>query len=176
MLTFGDLKRDPSRVKELEGCDVLVSAASAAEVVVQEAKAGGEATMVFMHETINMMKADRADKIDKLKAQLADKSVVVALKKKASSFWDYITLGRATTADIAVDDPAVSNVHAHFMIDDDEGRVSVQDVGSSNGTFINRQPMHPHTPATLASGDCVRFGQSIFYYVSSRMLKELIAK
>ncbi len=176
MLTFGDLKRDPARMKELAGHDVLVAAAGAAEVVVHEAKLKGEATMVFMHETINMMKAERADKIDKLKAQLADKSVVVPLKKKPTSFWDYITLGRASTADIAVDDPAVSNVHAHFMVDDEDGRVKVQDVGSSNGTFVNRNPMQAHTPVTLASGDCVRFGQSIFYYVSSSMLKELITK
>ena len=175
MLTFGELRANKARLKELEGCDVLIVASDAEEVVVQQSKNMGEATMVFQHETIQMMKTERTEKVDKLRSQIAAKSVVVALKKQPESFWDYITLGRASTADIALDDGAVSNIHAHFMIDEEEGRVKVQDVGSSNGTYINRAPLQPHTPATLVSGDCVRFGQSIFYYVSSGMLKDLIA-
>ncbi len=73
-----------------------------------------------------------------------------------------------------VSDPAVSSVHAHFALDVDEHPVSVQDVGSSNGTFINRTQLQPHVLAKLRTGDCVRFGQSIFYYLTGTLLRELV--
>ncbi|MBI3180408.1 MAG: FHA domain-containing protein, partial [Deltaproteobacteria bacterium] len=104
------------------------------------------------------------------------KSVVIPLRKKPESLWDHITVGRASTADIVIADPAVSSVHAHFERDPEEGKMSVQDVGSSNGTFLNRKPLQPHTPVVLRSGDCIRFGQSVFYLVGNSMLKDLAAR
>ncbi|MFC1609347.1 FHA domain-containing protein [Myxococcota bacterium] len=172
MLTFGDLGEAPDRFEEI-GQDSVLVGASGAEVLVRDARAR-DGTLIFQHETIRMMKADRAEQLDMLKQQVSDDSVVLPIRQKAESMWEYITVGRASTADLIVDDPAISNVHAHFEIDFNDGSVSVQDVGSSNGTFVNRAPLQPHVPIPLRSGDCVRFGQSIFYFLLASMLKELL--
>lgn len=175
MLTFGDLVRSPGRLSEVENDDVLIAAHGGEVVVVTEKSAGlPQSTMVFMHETISMMRAQRAEQVDKLREQIGGDSAVVPLRKKAGSLWDHITLGRASTADIVVADPAVSSVHAHFALGVDDHPVSVQDVGSSNGTFLNREFLQPHMLVPLGSGDCIRFGQSVFYYVTNGLLADLV--
>jgi hypothetical protein len=176
MLTLGELQETPERCDELEGDDLLVAASGVGEVLVREVKHGREATLIFQHETIQIMKAERIEAIDKLMTAVGPTSAVVPLRKKPESLWDNITVGRATTADVVIDDPAISSVHAHFAIDFSDGTVSVEDVGSSNGTFVNRRQLQPHTPTTIRAGDCLRFGQTVFYYVSSSMLADLINK
>ncbi len=174
MLTLGDLRAQPGRVAELRGDDVLVAAASGAEVVLRDAsKAAPEATLVFQHETMAMMKAGRAAELKKLKEQLAPRSVVIPIRKKPGSFWDHVTLGRASTNDIVLGDPAVSNVHAHFEMGGHDRCISLKDLGSSNGTFVNREPLQPHVLTRIEAGDCLRFGQSVFYFVPSSLLAEL---
>lgn len=175
MLTFSDLVREPLRIAELGRSDVLISAEGSGEVVLRDKPAGPPAsTMVFMHETIAMMKAERAEQVDKLFSVVGNKSLVVPLQKKPESLWDHITVGRASTADIVISDPATSSVHAHFALGVDDHPVSVQDVGSSNGTHVNRKTLQPHVLTPLASGDCVRFGQTVFYYVSNVVLSDMV--
>lgn len=173
MLTLAELRASPRRLAELGGDDVLLSAASGNEVVVHEAPETHEATLVFQHETIGMMRAERAAELEKLGQQLGPKSVVIAIRKKPGSFWDQITVGRAPSSDVVLADPAVSNVHAHFELAADSS-TSVRDLGSSNGTFVNRAPLQPHDAFRLRGGDCIRFGQSVFYFVPSAMLKDLL--
>jgi len=173
MATLGELKKRPKLLADLEGDDFLVAAIE--EKVLQKTAQPG-ATMIFEHETMKMMMAERAQRTEKVAAQLTDDSKVIPLEKKPESFWDHITLGRASTADIVLDDPAISNVHAHFEVDEDDGRMNVQDVGSSNGTHVNRVPLQPHVPTQLSSGDVVRFGQTIFYYLRRSTLQELIER
>jgi hypothetical protein len=49
-----------------------------------------------------------------------------------------LTLGREEgRADLVLDDPGVSRLHARFAVD--QGAVVVEDLGSSNGTFVNGQ-------------------------------------
>lgn len=174
MLTFGELQKKPARVSELGPGPVLVAASGTEEVVVQKEQHTPEATITFMHETIEMMKADRAEQLDKLRQQFRSGSKVVAIQKKPESFWDYVTVGRAASADIVIDDPATSNMHAQFTLNVTETAASIQDVGSSNGTFVNRQRIHPHVVTELSSGDCIRFGQAIFYYVENDTLREML--
>ncbi len=180
MLTLSALQDNPKLLAGLAGIDFLcpVPAGSDEEVVRdtskdQQSEDAPPATMVFMHETIAMMKAERTEQIEKLRGVIAKDGEILPLKKKPESLWEHITLGRASSADLVVADPAVSSVHAHFARDVDQHPVSVQDVGSSNGTFINRVQLQPHQLTKLRSGDCIRFGQSIFYYVSGPLLKEL---
>ncbi|MEM6533070.1 MAG: FHA domain-containing protein [Myxococcota bacterium] len=181
MLTVSALREQPKLLDAYEGVDFLAPIpVGGAEEVVRDTSGDTDAgtppaTMVFMHETIAMMRAERADQIEKLSAVIDEAGELLPLKKKPESLWDHITLGRATSADLVVGDPAVSSVHAHFALDVDEHPVSVQDVGSSNGTFINRTQLQPHKLAKLRAGDCVRFGQSIFYYISGALLREMVA-
>lgn len=51
-----------------------------------------------------------------------------------------LTVGRAETCDVVLRESGVSSNHASFSIDKD-GKVLVQDLKSSNGTFKNGSPI-----------------------------------
>jgi pSer/pThr/pTyr-binding forkhead associated (FHA) protein len=63
--------------------------------------------------------------------------------------------GRHPDSDILLDDVTVSRRHAGFRLDDD-GSWAVVDVGSLNGTYVNRQPVDS---AVLANNDQVQIGK-----------------
>ncbi|MFD4367432.1 glycogen accumulation regulator GarA [Rhodococcus sp. NPDC058521] len=62
--------------------------------------------------------------------------------------------GRHPDSDIFLDDVTVSRRHAEFRQDEDE--FQVVDVGSLNGTYVNREPVDS---AVLANGDEVQIGK-----------------
>jgi pSer/pThr/pTyr-binding forkhead associated (FHA) protein len=63
--------------------------------------------------------------------------------------------GRHPGSDIFLDDVTVSRRHAEFQVDENNA-VQVVDVGSLNGTYVNREPVDT---ATLAHGDEVQLGK-----------------
>lgn len=65
------------------------------------------------------------------------------------------TVGRHPASDIFLDDATVSRRHAEFRRDEDASW-GVTDVGSLNGTYVNRQPMDA---TVLAHGDEVQIGK-----------------
>jgi pSer/pThr/pTyr-binding forkhead associated (FHA) protein len=67
---------------------------------------------------------------------------------------DVTTAGRHPESDIFLDDVTVSRRHAEFRRDD--GRFVIRDVGSLNGTYVNRQRVEE---AQLASGDELQIGK-----------------
>ena len=62
--------------------------------------------------------------------------------------------GRHPDSDIFLDDVTVSRRHAEFR--SDAGEFVVVDVGSLNGTYVNREPVDT---AVLANGDEVQIGK-----------------
>ena len=68
-----------------------------------------------------------------------------------------MVVGR-TGSDIELADPEVSRRHASFRSVD--GGIAVEDLGSSNGTFVNEQPVQGIV--TLQPGDAVRFGNTVW--------------
>lgn len=62
--------------------------------------------------------------------------------------------GRHPDSDIFLDDVTVSRRHAEFRLD--SGEFQVVDVGSLNGTYVNREPVDS---AVLANGDEVQIGK-----------------
>lgn len=62
--------------------------------------------------------------------------------------------GRHPDSDIFLDDVTVSRRHAEFRCDG--GEFQVVDVGSLNGTYVNREPVDS---ATLTNGDEVQIGK-----------------
>lgn len=72
------------------------------------------------------------------------------------------TAGRHTKADIFLDDVTVSRKHAEFIFTD--GAYAVRDVGSLNGTYVNRERIDQ---ITLRTGDEVQIGKyRLIYYPS----------
>lgn len=67
---------------------------------------------------------------------------------------DVVSAGRHPQSDIFLDDVTVSRRHAEFRRV--EGGFEVADVGSLNGTYVNREPIEQ---ATLANGDEVQIGK-----------------
>jgi len=67
---------------------------------------------------------------------------------------DVTTAGRHPESDIFLDDVTVSRRHAEFRRDGTTFTVS--DVGSLNGTYVNRERVEQ---ATLANGDEVQIGK-----------------
>ncbi|PFG28757.1 signal transduction protein, FHA-domain-containing protein [Corynebacterium renale] len=65
------------------------------------------------------------------------------------------TAGRHPEADIFLDDVTVSRRHAEFRQTDD-GEYEVVDVGSLNGTYVNREPRNSEI---LSTGDEVQIGK-----------------
>ena len=68
-----------------------------------------------------------------------------------------VRLGRDLSNNISISDPEVSRHHARFFIQNDN--VFVEDLGSTNGTFLNGERIS--TPQQLRSGDVVTFGENI---------------
>lgn len=62
--------------------------------------------------------------------------------------------GRHPDSDIFLDDVTVSRRHAEFRLENNE--FNVVDVGSLNGTYVNREPVDS---AVLANGDEVQIGK-----------------
>ncbi len=67
---------------------------------------------------------------------------------------DLTTVGRHPSSDIFLDDVTVSRKHAEFLRDG--SAFSVRDVGSLNGTYVNRQRIDA---SPLATGDEVQIGK-----------------
>jgi len=79
---------------------------------------------------------------------------------KASS----ASVGRGDEADFQLKDGSVSRVHARFTVNlaSHPPRVSVQDLGSTNGTRVNGKLLHG--PAELEGGDLVRIGDVVLRF------------
>jgi hypothetical protein len=68
------------------------------------------------------------------------------------------SLGRDPRNTIVLDDSFVSATHALVFVQD--GRIWIRDLGSTNGTFLNHQPVHEAVP--IVAGDIVEIGRVKF--------------
>jgi pSer/pThr/pTyr-binding forkhead associated (FHA) protein len=73
----------------------------------------------------------------------------------------FVRIGRATDNDIVVDDPRVSGHHARLIMVGG-GRTMIEDLGSSNGTFLNSVDRKVTGPTLLAETDTLYFGTMAF--------------
>lgn len=69
-----------------------------------------------------------------------------------------IRIGRSADADVPLDDPDVSRMHCAVTVAVD-GRVSVADLNSTNGTTLDGSPVGPR-PVALPPGALLRVGES----------------
>jgi len=76
-------------------------------------------------------------------------------------------IGRAPNSDIVVDQDSVSRVHA--LVTNEDGRATVRDVGSTNGTFVNDEAVEGD--ARLRNGDLIKVGRTVFKFLASNNLE-----
>lgn len=68
-----------------------------------------------------------------------------------------VSVGRTQGNGLVLADPSVSATHARFQLI--AGVLTVIDLGSTNGTFVNGEKLPPHAARSLQIGDRVRFGR-----------------
>jgi pSer/pThr/pTyr-binding forkhead associated (FHA) protein len=78
-------------------------------------------------------------------------------------------LPRHPDNDILLDDVTVSRRHAEFRLDKD-GSWAVADVGSLNGTYVNRQPVDL---TVLANNDQVQIGKFRLVFLTAPTTESL---
>jgi two-component system, cell cycle response regulator len=71
-------------------------------------------------------------------------------------------IGRSAKAEIQVDQESISRNHACITTGKDG--VFIKDLGSTNGTFVNDDPVRHET--ALTNGDLVKIGRTIFKFIA----------
>lgn len=69
------------------------------------------------------------------------------------------TIGRMSGNDVVVLDPSASRYHAEVIYEPDANSITIQDLGSTNGTFLNRERLTGLRP--LRPNDVIRIGQHL---------------
>jgi FHA domain len=75
-----------------------------------------------------------------------------------------LVLGRGERAEIRLEDPFASSSHARIY--EQGGAVVLEDLGSTNGTYLNEELLD--TPRPLHPGDHLRIGESEFSFEVDR--------
>jgi adenylate cyclase len=65
-------------------------------------------------------------------------------------------IGRKSKNEISISDPSASRLHAEIFFDSKTDRVTLSDLSSTNGTFVNR--VRVVTPVNLNNQDIIRIG------------------
>jgi FHA domain len=76
--------------------------------------------------------------------------------------WDPET-GAFPEVDLEADDPEAKISRKHALIRIDGSKITIEDIGSLNGTYVNRAPrLAPGTPQDLKDGDEIIVGKTFF--------------
>jgi hypothetical protein len=90
--------------------------------------------------------------------------VVAAMGHEPGTIFDLgdggATMGRSTNSDIEVDDPFASSAHARIFPRGDF--MFIEDMGSTNGTFLNGRQLR--RPEQLKMADKIRIGDTEYRY------------
>jgi hypothetical protein len=76
---------------------------------------------------------------------------------RAYDLADELTVGRAAGCQITLDDTYASQLHARIFRKD--GQLFVEDLGSTNGTYLNRKKVT--APVPLRKGDRLQVGKTV---------------
>ena len=122
---------------------------------------GAETTQTYTPEEI----ADEEDPLDEIAAE-GPALVVRSGGGRAGEHFipegDRTTIGRSPDNDIFLDDVTVSRKHAVVL--QSGGELRIEDLGSLNGTFVNRRRIDAATQ--LESGDEVQIGKYRLSFIS----------
>lgn len=115
---------------------------------------------------------------DTLKLRLEDAKsappvlVVISGKPLGKSFTlekERVILGRDLTADISIGETAISRKHTEFVIAN--SAVTVRDLGSTNGTYVNDQRIEEKI---LEDGDLIRAGNTILKFLREGKIENVL--
>jgi len=78
-------------------------------------------------------------------------------KGRAYELAEEVTVGRAAGCQITLDDTYVSQLHARVF--ERDGQLYVEDLGSTNGTYLNRKKVSG--PIAFRRGDRIQVGKTV---------------
>ncbi len=129
-----------------------------------------ETTSVFREEFINELDSgapSSGEPADTGVEKLSPGTALLVVKRGPNAGSRFLldqpttSAGRHPDSDIFLDDVTVSRRHAEFRLGDND--FQVVDVGSLNGTYVNREPVDT---APLANGDEVQIGKFRLVFLS----------
>ena len=125
-------------------------------------EAAGETTADFGDQLLDELDSGSAATTEaEIAEELPSGSALLVVKRGPNAGSRFLldqpvtSAGRHPDSDILLDDVTVSRRHAEFRLDKD-GSWAVADVGSLNGTYVNRQPVDS---TVLANNDQVQIGK-----------------
>ena len=99
-------------------------------------------------------------------------TVVTPLKKKSRNTQEDIIFGRGNDCDVRFKSKETSKTHARLKIRGD--KLLLEDLDSTNGTFINQCQMLPDSLYQISPGQELRFGTTRTAYIDLEHLMELV--
>lgn len=79
------------------------------------------------------------------------------LRGRTYELGEEITIGRAAGCQVTIDDTYASQLHARVFQRD--GKIFVEDIGSTNGTYLNRKKVTG--PMVIQRGDQLQIGNTV---------------
>lgn len=129
-----------------------------------------ETTSVFRADLLKEMESGAGAADDKTAVDnLPEGAALLVVKRGPNAGARFLldqettTAGRHPEADIFLDDVTVSRRHAEFRTN--AGEFEVVDVGSLNGTYVNREPKNTQT---LATGDEIQIGKFRLVFIAHK--------
>jgi len=125
---------------------------------------------VFQFSTLSLDDdyAMREVKRDISVGSIRDAGVIEVVKRTLERSKNTITIGRALTNDIVLQDALVSKSHAYVYIHPADKNCYLVDCGSKNGTLLNGKTLKPNEKNKIVNCDEICFGpQTITIYFST---------
>ena len=80
----------------------------------------------------------------------------------------WMQVGRTSESEIMVNDYTISKRHARIRHARGRGGYMLEDLGSTNGTWINGERLIKDAPIRVQSADTIRFGRHVFTFFLAR--------
>lgn len=98
--------------------------------------------------------------------EYSHKLPVYEIRHQSAATKGRIVLGRSPDNEVVIPDDTVSLMQCIFIVDEQTGRCSIEDMDSKNGTFVNKERLEFETLRELEDGDTIAFGDQylMFFY------------
>src|SRR5438105_102781 len=93
----------------------------------------------------------------------------VELGRKYDLTREITSIGRSSKSNIQIDQESVSRNHARLM--NKEGSATVEDLGSTNGTWLNDSMLRGGM--ALRNGDMIKIGRTVFKYIAGNNVEAM---
>lgn len=83
-----------------------------------------------------------------------------------------LTIGSQSDNDLVIDKPTVSNRHAQVFWDAESKQWVLEDLGSTNGTYLRDELLSPHSPVPIQVGDSIHLGKFFALVLTEQHLEK----